>query len=136
MYSITELIPQRAPIIMVDEFLGIGDDGLSRSRFTVRADNIFVANGVLDECGVIEHIAQTAAARIGYICREHGREVPLGYIGSVNDFRLFSHPAAGETIVTAIEIIQEVFSISLIGAYCCVGECRKAECRMKICLER
>lgn len=121
---------------MVDEFLGIGEDNVSRSQFTIRADNIFVNNDVLDECGIIEHIAQTAAARIGYICREESKNVPLGYIGSVNNFQLFSHPRVGDTIDTTIEIIQEIFNITLIEAYCYVGESCKATCRMKIYLEQ
>ena len=136
MYKISELIPQRAPIIMVDEFLGMEGQNVSRSRLTVRADNIFVDNGVMDECGVIEHIAQSAAARIGYICREARKEVPLGYIGSVNDFHLLAHPKVDDTIETIIEVIQEVFNISLIEAHCCVdGNCI-ATCRMKIYLEQ
>lgn len=136
MYKIAELIPQRAPIIMVDEFLGMEEQNVSRAQLTVRADNIFVDNGVMDECGVIEHIAQSAAARIGYICREAGKDVPLGYIGSVNEFHLFAHPKVNDTIVTQIEIIQEVFNISLIEARCCVDNRCIATCRMKIYLEQ
>jgi len=136
MYKIAELIPQRAPIVMVDEFLGMEGDNVSHAQLTVRAENIFVDNGVMDECGMIEHIAQSAAARVGYICREAGKEVPLGYIGSVNDFHLLTHPKVNDTIVTRIEIIQEVFNISLIEAHCCVNDSCIATCRMKIYLEQ
>jgi len=121
---------------MVDEFLGIGDDGVSRTRLTVRADNLFVENGLLDECGILEHIAQSAAARVGCLCRERGQEVPLGYIGSINDFRLTAHPAVNDEIITSIAIIQEVFNISLIEARCTVGGDCIAVCRMKIYLEQ
>lgn len=136
MYKIAELIPQRAPIVMVDEFLGVEERNVSRSQLTVRKDNIFVEGSVMDECGVIEHIAQSAAARIGYICREADRDIPLGYIGSVNEFHLQAHPRVNDTIVTTIEIIQEVFNISLIEAHCCVGDNCIASCRMKIYLEQ
>lgn len=135
MYNITELIPQRAPIVMVDGFLGMEEGNVSRSQLTVRADNMFVDNGVLDECGIIEHIAQSAAARIGYICREAGKDVPLGYIGSVNDFHLLSFPKVNDTIITKIEVLQEVFNISLIEAHCFVAERCIASCRMKIYLK-
>ena len=70
MDNILDLIPQRAPIVMVDEFLGI-EDSVSRTRFTVTQDNIFVDNNKLSECGLIEHIAQSAAARVGYIFRSN-----------------------------------------------------------------
>lgn len=136
MYSVTELIPQRAPIVMVDQFLGLDEENASRSQLTVRNDNIFVENGVMDECGVLEHIAQSAAARVGFICRQNGKDIPLGYIGAINNFQLMAHPKANETIVTKITIIQEVFNISLIEAQCSVDETCIATCRMKIYLEQ
>lgn len=134
MYSIAELIPQRAPIVMVDEFLGI-EGNVSRTRFVVRDDCIFVSDGRLDECGIIEHIAQSAAARVGWLFRRRGEEVPLGYIGSVNNFALTERPAVGEEIRTAIEVVQEVFQITLIEAVCSVGGEPVATCRMKIFLD-
>ena len=60
MDNILDLIPQRAPIVMVDEFLGI-QENLSRTRLTVSKENIFVDNDRMSECGLIEHIAQSAA---------------------------------------------------------------------------
>lgn len=134
MSSVLELIPQRAPIVMVDEFLGI-EDNRSKSCLVVRAQNIFVDEGVLSECGLIEHIAQSAAARVGYIFRSKGEAVPLGYIGSVNDFTLSRLPRVGEEIYTEIEIIQEVFGITLIKASCRVDNEQIASCKMKIFLD-
>ena len=64
--GILNLIPQRPPIVMVDSFCGI-EDNCSYSGFTVTDDNIFCQEGKLQEAGIIEHIAQSAAARIGYI---------------------------------------------------------------------
>lgn len=119
---------------MVDEFLGI-DDGVSKSCLTVRGDNIFVDDNLLSECGLIEHIAQSAAARVGYIFRSRGQEVPIGYIGAVNNFEIGEHPAVGDSIVTAIEVVQEVFNITLIKAQCRVGDREIASCRMKIFLD-
>ncbi len=132
--TILDLIPQRPPIVMVDEFLGI-DDGVSKSCLTVRGDNIFVDDGRLSECGLIEHIAQSAAARVGYIFRSRGQAVPIGYIGSVNNFELADSPKVGDTISTTIEVVQEVFNITLIKACCRIGEREIASCRMKIFLE-
>lgn len=132
--SILDLIPQRPPIVMVDEFLGI-EEGVARTRLMVRADNIFVDDGRLSECGLIEHIAQSAAARAGYEFRSRRQEVPIGYIGAVNNFEIGEHPAVGESIVTAVEVVQEVFNITLIKACCRIGEREIASCRMKIFLE-
>lgn len=134
MDNILVLIPQRAPIVMVDEFLGI-DNNVSRTRFTVYNDNIFVNNGEFSECGLIEHIAQSAAARVGYIFKSKNLPIPIGYIGSVNNFVIYQNPKVGETINTTIEIIQEVFNITLIQAYCHIDGKEIASCRMKIFLE-
>ena len=134
MNNILDLIPQRAPIVMVDEFRGI-DNNVSRTRFTVYNDNIFVNNGEFSECGLIEHIAQSAAARVGYIFKSKNLPIPIGYIGSINNFVIYQNPKVGEAINTTIEIIQEVFNITLIQAYCHIDGKEIASCRMKIFLE-
>ncbi len=134
MDKILDLIPQRPPIVMVDKFLGL-EDNFSRTCLTVRKDNIFVDNGVFSECGVIEHIAQSAAARVGYIFKSKNEAIPLGYIGSVNDFILIENPKLGDKIDTTIEILHEVFNITLIQAHCKVGNKDVASCKMKIFLD-
>ncbi len=134
MANIIDLIPQRAPIVMVDEFLGI-EESVSKSSLTVREDNIFVDDATLSECGLIEHIAQSAAARVGHIFNTLNRPIPIGYIGSVNDFTIAAHPKVGDTIYTTIEVIQEVFNITLIRAVCRVNDVEIATCKMKIFLD-
>ena len=132
--NILDLIPQRAPIVMVDELLDVYGI-VSRSRFTIREENIFVDNGILSECGLIEHIAQSAAARVGYIFKSKNQPIPIGYIGSVNNFSISEHPRLGDTILTTIEVVQEAFNVTLIEAHCTVEEREIASCRMKIFLE-
>ena len=132
--EILGLIPQRAPIVMVDRFLGL-EDGISTTCLEVRADNIFCNDGCLNECGIIEHIAQSAAARVGHICRCEGREVPLGFIGAVNAFEASRLPRLGELITTKIEVLQQVFAVSLIRAESYVDGELVAGCKMKIFLQ-
>ena len=134
MANIIDLIPQRAPIVMVDEFLGI-EESVSKSSLTVREDNIFVDDATPSECGLIEHIAQSAAARVGHIFNTLNRPIPTGYIGSVNDFAISAHPKVGDVIYTTIEVIQEVFNITLIRAVCKVNDVEIATCKMKIFLD-
>ena len=132
--DILDLIPQRAPLVMVDRFLGI-EKGVSHTEFNVHEDNIMVENGVLSECGLIEHIAQSAAARVGYIFKSQDMDVPIGYIGAVNKFSVETLPPVGSLINTEVKVLQEVGGISLIEAVCKVaGECI-AGCRMKIFLD-
>lgn len=135
MNNIEELIPQRAPIVMVDDFIGMKDD-ISYTGLTIENDNVFVNDGVLTECGVIEHIAQSAAARNGYIFRKNNEEVPVGYIASVNNFTISRLPRVGETLKTSIEILKDVLNITLIEARCRVEDEEIADCRMKIFLDK
>ncbi len=134
-YPVIELIPQRPPFVMVDEFVGM-EGAVSRTRFTIPQDNPLVSQGCFSECGIIEHIAQSAAARVGFLFREQGEDIPLGYIGSVNDFTLVRLPRIGELIETGIRVVQELFNITLIEAECRVDGSMIASCRMKIFLDR
>ncbi len=118
-------------MVMVDEFLGMGE-AVSKTRFTVREDNLFVDNGQLSECGLIEHIAQSAAARIGYIFKSKNEPVPIGYIGSVNDFIISRAVKPGETIETTVKVLQEVLNITLIEARCYINDKEVASSKMKI----
>lgn len=133
--GIMKLIPQRPPIVMVDSFYGI-EDNCSYSGLTVAADNIFCRKGKLQESGIIEHIAQSAAARIGYIYLQKNEQVPLGFIGSVDKLTIHDLPETGQELFTEITIIQEVFDITLVSARVSAPQGVIAECRMKIFLAK
>ena len=113
--GILNLIPQRPPIVMVDSFFGI-EKNHSYSGLTVTADNIFYETGKLQEAGIIEHIAQSAAARIGFLYTRQGEKVPLGFIGSVDKLKIYDLPKNGMKLFTEITVVQEVFDITLISA--------------------
>ena len=135
MFSIEELIPQRAPIVMVDRHTSI-EEGVSYTTLEVREENLFVEQGHMSECGLIEHVAQSAAARIGYLYLQRGERVPIGYIGSVNHFRLERQPNVGEQLTTSIRILQEVFNVTLIEAETATETETVARCKMKIFLQQ
>ena len=122
--GILNLIPQRPPIVMVDSFFGI-EKNHSYSGLTVTADNIFYETGKLQEAGIIEHIAQSAAARIGFL-----------YIGSVDKLKIYDLPKNGMKLFTEITVVQEVFDITLISAQVKVEDKLIAECRMKIFIKK
>ena len=99
--GILNLIPQRPPIVMVDSFFGF-EENRSYSGLTVTTDNLFCEAGRLQEPGIIEHIAQSAAARIGFIYTRQGEKVPLGFIGSVDKLKIYNLPEAGMKLFTEI----------------------------------
>ena len=133
--GILGLIPQRPPIVMVDSFFGI-EENCSYSGLTVTPDNIFCEAGKLQEPGIIEHIAQSAAARIGFIYTRQGAQVPLGFIGSVDKLRIYDLPEVGMKLFTEMTVVQEVFDITLIAAQLKADEKLIAECRMKIFIKK
>lgn len=133
--GILGLIPQRPPIVMVDSFFGI-EENCSYSGLTVTSDNIFCEEGKLQEPGIIEHIAQSAAARIGFIYTRQGAQVPLGFIGSVDKLKIYNLPEVEIKLFTEITVVQEVFDITLVSAQVKAGEELIAECRMKIFIKK
>jgi len=130
--SILELLPQKPPFVAVDTLTHF-DDVITRTGLKVTADNIFVENGELTESGVIENIAQTCAARIGYINKYlSSSEVKIGFIGSIKDLRFYELPKVGDELKTTIEVASEVFAITLVNAKVEIGDKLIASCEMKI----
>lgn len=130
--GIKELIPQRAPIMMVDTFYK-ADETDCETGLTVLSDNIFCENGELLEPGMIEHVAQSASAHAGYKEKLKGTEVPpVGYIGEIKKFKLIRRPKIGEEMHTFIHTVSEVMNVSLIKTETKVGDETIATCQMKI----
>lgn len=132
--DIERLIPQRAPIVMLDAYYGI-EDGVSHSGLRIEASNLLVEHGALSEAGLIEHVAQSAAARLGYIALEQSAPIRLGFIGSVDKLSIERLPLVGEELHTAIVVEQEVFGITLIRAEVRVEQELIASTGMKIVLQ-
>lgn len=133
--SLEELIPQRAPFLMIDR-LEYCDPIFARTSLIVTQDNLFCDNnGELIETAIIENIAQTCAARIGY--RNIGSEdssVKIGYIGAIKGLEITTRPRVGETLETQIEILNEVFAMTLVRAEVKINDKIIATCEMKIAL--
>jgi len=133
--NILQLIPQREPMVMVDSFFGV-DDKDSFSSLTVTEDNIFCKNGKLTEEGVIEHFAQSAATRIGYLFVQKNEVVPIGFIGAVSKFSLHKFPQIGEEIKTVVTIVQEVGNITLARVQSWIDDMPVADGELKIYLNK
>lgn len=137
MPDITELIPQRAPILMVDALLRADATG-AETAFRIPAAHRFLDDdGCLTEVALIEHIAQSASAQAGYMTWQAGATVPpVGMIGEVKKFRCLRRPAVGEMLRTTITMGPEVEGVTLISGETRVGEEVVATTKMKIFVER
>ena len=129
--NILPYIPQRAPFIMIST-LETCDDLGATTTFDVSEDNIFVQQHKLTESALIENIAQTAAARIGFICQQEKRPVPVGYIGAVQNLKVNQLPAVQSKLTTQISIKHQIFSATIIEGRIFENEKLIAQCDMKI----
>ena len=126
-----ELIPQRPPFVMIDKMMSFNMT-VTETQLEVRADNVFCKNGSLSAEGLMENIAQTCAARMGYINLINNEAVKIGVIGSVNNYEVFRTPKIGEVILTSIEVIEEMFQITMVKAVVKCGDETLAQSNMKI----
>lgn len=128
------LLPQQEPFVMIDQLLHF-DEVTTTTRFTVREDHLYVENGRLNACALIENIAQTCAARMGYINHYiYKKEVQLGFIGSVKNLVVKRVPLLGETLTTTIKVMEEIMQLTLVQAEIKVGEETIVTAEMKIAL--
>lgn len=133
--QVCTLIPQRAPIIMLDTFFE-GSDTHAVTGLTIQPDNLFCQAGKFTEPGLIEHIAQSASAMAGYTAYRNQQEAPVGYIGDIKKFRIFRCPDVGEELRTTIEVLSQVMQVSLVSAETKSGEEIVASCQMKIFIKK
>lgn len=110
---ISGILPQRKPFIMVSQ-LKHYDEVVTITRFHIEADNLFCQDGEFVASGIIENIAQTCAARIGYINKYilH-RDINIGFIGAIRKLDILQLPHMGDTLETRIEVISSSFGLTL-----------------------
>ncbi|MFT3902793.1 MAG: 3-hydroxyacyl-ACP dehydratase [Niabella sp.] len=111
--DILSFIPQRAPFVMIDALVHCDDAGAVTS-FEVREGNIFLEDGILKEPALVENMAQTAAARVGYICQKEGKPVPVGFIGAIQHLKVHGLPQTGDVLHTTITIKNQIFNATII----------------------
>ncbi len=110
-----KLFPQRKPIVMVDTFFA-GDNTGAETGLHITVENIFCSDGKMRETGLIEHIAQSAAAFAGYAPYTRGEAPKLGFIGEIKRLSITRLPAIGEFLHTHLHVLGEAYGVTLISA--------------------
>ena len=114
--NIHELLPQQEPFVLVDHLIWF-DEQRTTTRFTVREDHLMVEDGRLMTCALAENMAQTCAARLGYVNKYIlKRDIQIGFIGAVKDMVIHDTPKVGDTLVTTIDVLQQLMNITLAEA--------------------
>tara|TARA_Y100000588_G_C13795170_1_gene728409 strand:- start:105 stop:509 length:405 start_codon:yes stop_codon:yes gene_type:complete len=132
--DIKALIPQREPIIMVDKIVNHVDEKTTTSLI-IKEDNIFVEDRVFQSSGLIEHIAQSSAARMGVQRIKEGSVPLLGYIASIRNMTIRRLPKVGETIFTDIIITNQINNIIVIKGESKVKNIVISSCELKVFIE-
>lgn len=131
--SIVDLVPQKPPMVMVGK-LHLVDERRTVSSLVIKKDNIFCENGKFREPGLIENIAQTAAAGAGYRAKKENKSPSPGFIGGIRKLEITELPSAGDEIITEIMIEHEIFGATVVTGKITRNDILIAECEMKIFL--
>jgi len=115
--NILELIPQRYPMVMIDSLVTC-DEKQAVSQLTILQENLFLNRHGFTSAGMMEAMAQTAAARTGYMMKNQpesaNKKIPIGVIGSIKNFRLYFQPNIGSVVVTTVNIEHEVLQATVV----------------------
>ncbi len=106
-------IPQRAPMLMVDG-LKAYDEKRIIATLTIDVGNIFVKGQILQESGLIEHMAQSVALHTGFGYYLRKEKAPIGYIGSISNLDLLQSAKIGVQINTEVIVLQEFSGVTLV----------------------
>lgn len=132
--QIPQLIPQRPPIVMIDTVLSADEQGIT-TALTIKEDNIFLDDVHLVEAGLIEHMAQTAAAFAGVRNIVEHAAPKIGFIGEVKDFICYALPQVGDTLSTTLTTIADLAGVRLVACQTKKGEELVAEGQLKIVIQ-
>lgn len=129
-----DILPQRPPFVLIDRLTHY-DETSAKTCLTVREDNLFVENGRMLATGLVENMAQTCAARLGYYNLVSGLPVRVGVIGAVSKLHVRREPLTGERLDTTMTVREEMFGVTLADVEIRVGEEVIATAGMKIAIQ-
>lgn len=128
-----KFIPQAPPFVMVDTLIHT-DDSLTETTFTIDELNILVEDGYLTTAGLIENMAQTAAAGVGYKAQKNNAAPPVGFIGAIKNFEVTQLPPVGSTIKTTMELLQTIGNVQIVNGNIYLNDQKIASAEYKIFL--
>ena len=132
--DITSLIPQREPMIMIDKIIDHSDEKTVTSLI-IRENNIFVEEDFFQSSGLMEHIAQSSAARMGMETIKQGKKPLLGYIASIKNLSINRLPKLGEIILTDIIQTNQINNIIVIIGISKIDDIVVSSCELKVFIE-
>lgn len=116
------VLPQQEPFVMIG-CLTHFEMMTSTTETLINDNNIFVDNGHFSASGMMENIAQTCAARVGFYNKYvlH-KDVQVGFIGAIRNYVVNSLVPVGSVIRTKVDILEEIFGMTLANAEITCGD--------------
>ncbi len=111
--EIKKLIPQRPPMVMIHDLIESSEQH-AKTSLTIESNNQFVENGKLREPGLVENIAQTTAAQVGYQCSLKNIPVPIGFIASIKDLKISALPLVNSSILTTVRVTNQILDVTVV----------------------
>lgn len=133
--DVHELLPQQEPFVMISRLTQF-DMLRTVTETTITENNIFVDNGCFTASGLIENIAQTCAARIGYVNKYILKKgIQIGFIGAIRNLQIHDLPKVYDTITTTVDVQEEIFGMTLANSTVQLGKNILVTAEMKIALK-
>jgi 3-hydroxyacyl-[acyl-carrier-protein] dehydratase len=111
--STIDLLPQQYPFQMVDTLIEANEVTIKTS-FTISENNILVSDSYFTEGGLIENMAQSAAAGTGFYFKEKGEKNPIGYIGAIKNVSIIKCPKTNSFIETELNTLHQIGNATIV----------------------
>ena len=99
--ALWKLLPQRPPMVFIDALLEANATEAS-SRFRVGPTTLFVNQQQLQAPGLLENMAQTAAAQQGWLAQQMHQPIAIGLIARIKKSTIHQLPLVGTTLITHV----------------------------------
>lgn len=118
MKKILKLLPHRDPFVLVSNLLE-STDIHTITQFKIDKNHLLVENNALSAAGLIENMAQTAAAGLAFqsqLGKDLDEEPTVGYIGQIKNLKIYFRPEIGSIIETKTTNVHQVMNAHIVDA--------------------
>ncbi|MEZ4916962.1 MAG: hypothetical protein R2836_08260 [Chitinophagales bacterium] len=133
--NINKVIPQQKPFVMIDNLLEF-DEKSATTSLVVKEDNLFFENNGFNENGMIENMAQSAAAFLGYDTYIKGLDPDEGFIAQVKNYTVNKLAKLNEKIITTVVYTHTIMNINIVKANITLNNEIIAEAELRIFINK
>lgn len=95
----------------------------------------FFSDGILQTAALIENLAQTAAANVGYLAKINNIKPKLGFIGAIKKFKSNLLPKLGDILESKITVENQIIDFTVVQGEVYLNKDLIASCELRIFLK-